>query len=214
MCRWAVSRGIIERSPCEGIEAPSTEKPRDRVLSLDELRLVWCAADLLGFPFGPVVKLLILSGQRRSEVGGMEWTELDLEARTWTIPAARSKNRRQHTVPLSPQAIEIIETLPRFSGSKFVFSPGKTPPSGFSKAKERLDKYIASANGEPIPAWIMHDLRRSTASGLAALGVDLHIIERCLNHVSGSFGGIVSIYQKHSFADEMRDAMEARRSAC
>jgi integrase len=133
--------------------------------------------------------------------------ELDPEKRLWTIPAARSKNRRQHTVPLSLQAIEIIESLPRF-GSKFVFSPLNTAPSGFSKAKERLDKHMAHDNGEPIPAWIMHDIRRSVATGLAGLGVNLPVIERCLNHISGSFGGIVGVYQRDSFADEMRDAME------
>jgi integrase len=164
MCAWAVSRGIIERSPCEGISPPSAEKSRDRVLSLDELRLVWRGADSLGFPFGPIVKLLILSGQRRSEVGGMEWSELDLENRLWTIPAARSKNRRQHDVPLAPQAAEIIKSLPRFSDSKFVFSPGKTAPSGFSRAKERLDQIIARENGEAIPPWVLHDIRRSVAS--------------------------------------------------
>jgi integrase len=107
---------------------------------------------------------------------------------------------------LSQPATTIINSLPRFSGSKFVFSPGKTPPSGFSKAKERLDRHITSANGERIPAWTLHDIRRSVATGLAGLGVNLPVIERCLNHVSGSFGGIVSVYQKHSFADEMRAA--------
>jgi integrase len=208
MCRWAVSRGIIERSPGEGIEAPSTEKPRDRVLSLDELRLVWCAADRLGFPFGPITKLLVLTGARRSEVGGMTWDEVDLEQRWWVIPAERSKNRRAHTVPLSPQAVEIIKSLPRFSGSKFVFSPWDTAPSGFSKAKQRLDTLISGANGAPIPDWILHDIRRSVATGLAGLGVNLPVIERCLNHVSGSFGGIVGVYQRHSFAEEMRDAMD------
>jgi integrase len=128
---------------------------------------------------------------------------------TLEIPAARSKNRRQHTVPLSPQAMEIINGLPRFSGSKFVFSAGKTAASGFSSAKERLDKFIARDNGEAIAPWIMHNFRRGTATGLAGLGINLPVIERCLNHVSGSFGGIVSIYQKHSFADEMRAAMDA-----
>lgn len=102
MCRWAVSRGIIERSPCEGIDPPSVEKSRDRVLDMNELRLVWRAADNLGFPFGPIVKLLALTGQRRSEVGGMEWREIDLEKSIWTIPAERSKNKRQHALPLSP----------------------------------------------------------------------------------------------------------------
>jgi integrase len=205
----AVSRGIIERSPCEGINPPSTETVRDRALSLDELRLVWRAADQLGFPFGPIIKLLILTGQRRTEVAGAEWAELDLENCLWTIPAARSKNRRQHAVALSPQALKTVNSLPRFSGSKFVFSPGKTAPSGFSAAKARLDKIVASDNGSPTPPWVLHDIRRSVATGLAGLGVNLPVIERCLNHVSGSFGGIVSIYQKHSFADEMRAAMDA-----
>jgi integrase len=209
MCRWAASRGIIDRNPCEGIEAPSTEKPRDRVLSLDELRHVWRAADKIGYPFGSIAQLLVLSGQRRSEVGGMEWSELDLENRVWTIPAARSKNRRPHSVPLSPQSMEIIKGLPRFAGSKFVFSSGIAAPSGFSKAKLRLDALMARDNGEPIPQWTLHDLRRSVATGLAGLGVNLPVIERCLNHVSGSFGGIVGIYQKHSFSVEMRAAFDA-----
>jgi integrase len=209
MCRWAVSRGIIERSPCDGVDPPSVEKSRDRVLDMNELRLVWRAADNLGFPFGPIVKLLALTGQRRSEVGGMEWREGDLEKSLWTIPAQRSKNKRQHALPLSPQAIEIIERLPKFSGSRFVFSPGETAPSGFSRAKTRLEGFIAKLNGGgAIPPWILHDIRRSVASGLAALGINLPVIERCLNHVSGSFAGIVGVYQKHNFSDEMRVAME------
>jgi integrase len=136
MSAWAVSRGIIERSPCEGISPPSAEKSRDRVLSPDEIRLVWRAADELGFPFGPITKLLILTGQRRPEVGGMEWNELDLENRLWTIPGSRAKNRRQHAMPLAPQAAKIIKSLARFSDSKFVFSAGKTAPSGFSRAND------------------------------------------------------------------------------
>jgi integrase len=209
MCRWAVSRGIIERSPCEGIDPPSAEKSRDRVLDAGELRLVWLAANRLGFPFGPITKLLVLTGARRSEVGGMEWGEIDLEARTWTIPGSRAKNHRKHVVPLSPQALDIIKGVPRFSSSRFVFSPDSTAPSGFSRAKTRLDKLIAKLNGgEPIAPWVLHDIRRSVASGLAALGVNLPVIERCLNHVSGSFAGIVSVYQKHKFSDEMRAALE------
>jgi integrase len=209
MCRWAVSRGIIEHSPCDGVDPPSAEKSRERVLDTDEMRFVWRAADDLGFPFGPIVKLLVLTGQRRSEVGGMAWRELDLEKGIWTIPAERSKNKRQHALPLSPEAIAIIESLPRFSGSRFVFSPGKIAPSGFSRAKTRIDSLIAKLNGgNAIEPWILHDIRRSVASGLAALGINLPVIERCLNHVSGSFAGIVGIYQKHNFADEMRTAME------
>jgi integrase len=209
MCKWAVSRGIIDRSPCDGIDPPSAEKSRDRVLDTDELRFVWRAADDLGFPFGPIVKLLALTGQRRSEVGGMEWRELDLEKDLWTIPSSRSKNKRQHAFPLSPEAIAIIKNLPRFSGSRFVFSPGNTPPSGFSRAKTRLDVLIAKLNdGNVIEPWTLHDIRRSAASGLAGLGVNLPVIERLLNHVSGSFAGIVGVYQRYDFAEEMRAAME------
>jgi integrase len=204
MFRWAVSRGLLDRSPCDGIDPPSAEKSRDRVLDTEELHLVWRAADGLGFPFGPIVKLLVLTGQRRSEVGGMEWRELDLDRAIWTIPASRSKNKRQHVLPLSPEAVEIIKAFPRFSDSKFVFSPGETAPSGYSRAKTRLDARI----GESIAPWILHDIRRSVASGLAGLGVNLPVIERLLNHVSGSFAGIVGVYQKYNFADEMRGAME------
>jgi integrase len=175
---------------------------------MNELHLVWLAADGLGFPFGPITKLLILTSQRKSEVGGMEWREIDLDRATWTIPGARAKNKRQHVVPLSPQAITIIKGPPRFD-SKFVFSPGKTAPSGYSRAKTRLDGIIARLNSDDaIAPWILHDVRRSVASGLAEIGVNLPVIERCLNHVSGSFGGIVGVYQRHDYAGEMRAAME------
>ena len=115
----------------------------------------------------------------------MEWAEIDLDRATWTIPSSRSKNHRAHMLPLSPQALEIIQALPRFD-LRFVFSPGKTAPSGFSRAKTRLDGLIAKLNGgEPIAPWVLHDIRRSMASGLAGLGVNLPVIERCLNHVTG-----------------------------
>lgn len=210
MCRWAVSRGIIEHNPCEGIEAPTTERPRDRALDERELALVWRAAGGLGFPYGDIARLLILTGARRDEVAAAGWSEVDLEKNVWNLPPQRSKNRRPHSIPLAPAAVEIIRALPRFEGSDFLFSAGATPPSAFSKAKAKLDVEIAKLNGgEPLPHFVIHDIRRSVASGLASIGIPLHIIERSLNHVSGSFGGIVSVYQKHSFADEMRSASEA-----
>ena len=209
MCRWAVSRGIIEHNPCEGIEAPTAEKPRNRVLDECELSLVWRAAGELGFPYGEIVRLLILTGARRDEVAAAQWPEIDLEKKVWNLPAERTKNGRPHSIPLAPAIVAIIEGLPRFEGSPFLFS-GKTPPSGFSKAKKKLDAEVARLNGgEPIPHFVLHDLRRSVTSGMASIGIPLHIIERCLNHVSGSFGGIVGVYQRHSFADEMRSAFEA-----
>ena len=206
MCSWAIGRGIIEASPCDQIKAPAPERPRDRVLDDDELRSVWVAAEALGYPFGPLVQLLVLTGQRLAEVAEMRWAEVDLAARLWTIPAERCKNGRTHQLPLSQQALAILEGLPRIEGERgFVFTTnGKTPVSGFSKARARLGAALPDA-----PPFVLHDLRRSTATGMAKLGVDLHVIERCLNHVSGSFGGIVGVYQKHKFEDGMRRAMDA-----
>ena len=122
-----------------------------------------------------------------------------MQNKVWNIPPERSKNRRPHSIPLSPTAVEIIEGLPRFDGSDFLFSAGGAPPTAFSHAKRNLDADIARLNaGDPIAHFVLHDIRRSVASGMASIGVDLHVIERCLNHVSGSFGGIVAVYQKHS----------------
>jgi integrase len=209
MSGWALSRGLIERSPCEGIDKPSSETKRDRVLDDRELALVWRGCEAIGFPFGPLTHLLILTGQRRGEVAGMAYSELDLEGAIWTLPAARVKNKRQHAVSLSPQALALLRNMPRIVGSDFVFSTtGNTAPSGFSNAKEHLDATLLKLNPQPLAPWTLHDLRRSVASGMARLGVQLHVIERVLNHVSGTFGGIVSVYQKHSYADEMRAALD------
>jgi integrase len=174
------------------------------VLDDGELLAVWRAAAELDWPFGPIVQLLILTGQRRDEVAGMRWSELDLAQKTWTLPRGRVKNDNGHEVPLSPQATEIIEKLPRMKGSPFVFTTtGNTAVSGFSKTKEKLDAKTG------VEAWVMHDLRRSAASGMARLGVALPVIEKLLNHSSGTFAGVVGVYQRHSFSDEKRAALEA-----
>jgi len=142
MCSWAVSRGIIDASPCQGIAPPTPEKgrARERVLDAKELALVWRAADALDYPFGPLVKLLILMGQRRSEVAEMEWSEVDFEKGEWIIPAARSKNRLAHSVPLAPAALELLRSLPRIgSNTGPIFTTtGETAVSGFSVAKNGL----------------------------------------------------------------------------
>ena len=217
-CKWAVSREIIEHSPCDGVMARSAEAPRDRVLDDRELRLIWKAGETLGWPYDAIVKLLLLTGARRGEVVGMRWSELDFEKKFWSLPAARTKNKRLHALPLSSLATGILQNLPHIeSDVGLVFPAGRTkrgeaPVSGHSKAKLRLDHAIAElveAEGSPPPAQFgFHDIRRSVASGMAKLGVDLHVIERCLNHVSGSFGGIVGVYQKHKFEDGMRRAMD------
>jgi integrase len=205
MCSWAVERGVIEASPCEKIKAPSAERRRDRVLSDDELRAVWLATDAIGWPFGPAVKMLILTGQRRDEVGSMRWGEINVDKAEWIIPAERAKNARAHSVPLSPQALAVLQSLPQIEGGDdHVFSTtGSTAISGFSKAKTRLDVATTGA-----PHWTLHDLRRTAATGMAALGVNIPVIEKVLNHVSGSFAGIVGVYQRHGFGDEKRAALE------
>jgi integrase len=211
MCRWAIARGIIDRSPCDGMKAPSPETRRDRVLSDDELRLIWAACDAIGWPSRDLVRLLMLTGARRNEVAGIEWRELDLGARTWTLPPARSKNGREHVIPLSAAAIEIVATLPRVEGQRFVFSTtGRTSISGFSNRKLELDKAITDINGgTPIPSWTLHDIRRTVATNLQRLGVRLEVTEAVLNHVSGSRGGIVGVYQRHSWSEEKRAALDA-----
>ena len=201
---WSIERDLIEANPCTGVKPPAAERSRDRVLSEDELRKVWTATDEIGWPFGPIIQLLILTGQRRDEVGAMEWNELDLEKALWTLPRGRVKNDSGHEVPLSPMAVAIIQKLRRISGSKFVFtSNGKTPVSGYPKAKNA----VVEKSG--VREWRIHDLRRTVASGLARIGIGLPVIERILNHVSGSFGGIVGVYQRYDFAAEKRDALDA-----
>jgi integrase len=203
---WAVSRDIIAASPCAGVKPPTPERSRDRVLSDDELCAVWQAADKLSGPFGALVKFLILTGQRRDEAAGVRWSELDLDSRLWTIGKERTKNGRTHDVPLSPQAVVIIESLPRIAGSDFVLTTtGKAPASDYSKKKRQLDALLPA----DMPAWRLHDIRRTVASGMARLGVNLPFIEKVLNHRSGSFGGIVGVYQRHDFAAEKRLALQA-----
>ena len=172
LCRWSVGRGIIDRSPCEGLTAPSPETKRDRVLSDDEIRLAWRAFDAIGWPFGAISKLLLLTGARRDEVASIRWGEIDLAEKKWTLPAARSKNKRDHQIPLSAAAVGIIEELPHIGDKKggFVFSTtGSTAVSGFSRAKAAIDRAIleimaAEARGDdpdPSSAEAVDDPRSS-----------------------------------------------------
>src|SRR5262245_319471 len=204
---WCVARDILAASPCAGVKPPTAERARDRVLSDDQLRRVWAAAEKLDGTFGPLVKLLALTGQRRDEVAGVRWDELDLDTRLWTLPPARTKNNQPHEVPLSKAALAVLQKVPRIASSPFVLTTngGASPASGYSKNKRRLDALLPA----DMPPWRLHDLRRTAASGLARLGINLPVIEKVLNHSSGSFAGIVGVYQKHSFADEKRAALEA-----
>jgi integrase len=198
---WAVESDLIVNSPVFGLRAPNPETSRDRILTDDELKAVWRAAEKIGYPFGSVVQLLILTGQRRSEVGGLQWSEI--EGDTWVIPKERAKNARRHEVPLSKQAIAVINELPRVGDRYAITLNGEKPLNNWKKDKDRLDELAA-----PRDDWTLHDLRRTAASGLAKLGVSLVVIEKVLNHVSGSLAGIVGVYQRHEFADEKRAALQ------
>ena len=160
----------------------------------------------MAYPFGPAVRLLILTGARREEIGALRWGEVDLVAKAWTIPGERTKNGIEHVVPLSDPALSILEGLPRIGRyDGFVFTTtGKTAVSGScaSKAKVALD----TASG--VPDWRLHDLRRTFATGLAGLGISMPVVETILNHVSGSFGGVAGVYQRHAFANEKREALD------
>ena len=210
MFNWCCERGTLETSPCDRVKAPSPETKRDRVLTDAELGLIWRATDHLGYPFGPYFKLLILTGQRREEVAGLARLELDRDLTMWTLPAARAKNNVQHQVPIVPWARSILADLPRIEQSDFCFTTtGTSSISGYSKAKASLDAAITQLNrGKPIAAWVVHDIRRTVATNMAKLGIAMPAIERLLNHVSGSFGGVVGVYQLHDFADEKRQALE------
>jgi integrase len=199
--QWAIKRGSLETNPFANLPLTPVVK-RERVLTDVELAAVWKATDGPG-PFSAIVRMLILTGQRREEVTAMTWDEIAGDLSTWTVPANRAKNGTAHIVPLSSQAQAILRVAPRVRGTDLVF-PGRNGPfNGFSKAKEALDK----ASG--VKDWRLHDLRRTMATGLQRLGVRLEVTEAVLNHVSGSRAGIVGVYQRHSWGDEKRAALNA-----
>lgn len=210
---WAVERDILDLSPATGVKPVAKEVSRDRVLSDDEIRWFWQAADTAGYPFGPMAKLLLLTGQRLGEVANMARDEI--KGDNWHLPAARVKNGRAHDVPLSKTVQGILEGLPVIS-DQFVFSTsGHSAISGFSRARanmtETMIKLASKEAGEPveIPHWTWHDLRRTCATGLARLGIPVRTTEAVLNHISGTGGGIVAVYQRHDYAEEKRSALEA-----
>ena len=201
---WSVSRGLIETSPCQGLSSPAPKMSRDRVLTDGELSIVWHEAEKAPYPFNEIVRLLILTGQRRGEVTGMLWVHIDLDKRIWTLPPEATKNKREHIVPLSAPALRILETLPRLSETLVFPARGSSTNSfsGFSKAKRRLSQDC------DIAPWRLHDLRRTVATGLARLEVQPHVIERVLNHSSGTISGVAAVYNRFQYLDEMRRALE------
>ena len=218
MMRWAVNQGDLERSPMEGMDAPAKAPSRDRVLSDDELRLVWRVSFSLGYPFGQIIRLLIVTGARREEVASLDWAELAQGDAVWTLPPSRSKNGVAARQPLSSTAVAELDALAAPQGEwpkvgLLFTTTGVTPCSGHSKAKARLDGEIARLSTEegiaPPAPWRVHDLRRTLATGLQRLGVRFEVTEAILNHVSGSKSGVAGIYQRHDWADEKRAALQA-----
>jgi integrase len=198
---WCVGRAILERSPCDGVRAPTTERTRDRVLTDGEVAGIIQAARQLGGPYGAIVEVLALTGQRRDEVARMSWDEVDLERRVWMLPAVRTKNDRPHIVQLPDLAVAVIAAQPRVGG--FVFSRNGIAPVGdFSNQKRKLDDRCG------VSRWRLHDLRRTMVSGMARLGIAPHVADKILNHVGGTISGVAAVYQRHEFLNERRDALQ------
>jgi integrase len=199
--RWLVQHRRIDRNPCVGVHRPAAASARDRVLSDIEIVKFWTAADSVGEPFGPLLKLLLLTGCRLNEVAGMRRTEPSEDGATWDVPGARTKNRRPHRVPLAPLAQKILADVAG-KGDLVFTTNGRTPVSGWSKLKKRLDAAMR------IPPWRLHDLRRTTATGMADIGIPPHIVEATLNHVSGAKAGVAGTYNRAAYLPERKAALE------
>lgn len=209
--RWALKRGHIDRSPMENMEVPVKGSPRRRVLTDVELRAVFRAARAYPHPFGPIVQLLILTGQRRSEVAALRWEWIDTEARTITLPESLTKNKTEHTFPYAGMVAALLEHVPRTGDYLFpaarerVQGKPATVFNGWGKPKAALDRRL-----EDVAPYTLHDLRRTFSTQLASLGVPQHVVERILNHKPGAHTAISPIavlYNHYRCMDEMRDAV-------
>lgn len=198
---WAVGEGLVEANPVIGTNKAATDKARDRVLSDAELVALWRAVE--GSQIAPVLRLLALTGQRREEVAGLRWSELDLQGAVWRLPSERTKNRRSHDVPLSAAALDIIALIPVREGRDLLFGKGAGGFSGFSKAKDDLDKRAGITQ-----PWRIHDLRRTCSTGMGESGVDPYVVEAVLNHVSGAKAGVAGTYNRAAYAAQKRDALD------
>jgi integrase len=195
---WAMREGLANINPVINTNRRE-EKTRDRVLSDAELRTIWNA---LGTnDYAAIVKLLMLTGQRANEIAGLRWSEIDLDRGVITLPAARTKNGYAHEIPIARTMRMILEDRPRTKGLLFGRLEG-SPFNGWNNSKLALDKRTG-----PMKRWVIHDLRRTAATGMATIGVGPHIIEAVLNHVSGHKGGIAGIYNRATYAKEKAEAL-------
>jgi integrase len=203
MFAWGMGEGLCEHNPVIGT-AKRDEKSRERVLSDSELRSLWNV--LPDDDGGDIVRLLILTGQREMEIGGLRWSEIDFDRELISLPGERTKNGKPHEIPMSAPVREILKSHPQ-NGRKPVFGKSEDGFVGYAKFKGRLDQAIATARGAPIPHWTIHDIRRSVATGMAELGELPHVIEACLNHTSGQRGGIAGIYNRAQYRAEKAQAL-------
>ena len=212
--RFAQQRRLIDKHPLDGQSLPYQPKSRDRVLTDDELRVIWSAARSFPFPFGNIVALLILTGQRLSEVSGLRWEWIDERERTATLPPEITKNSTQHTFPLCPLAMAVIDRTPNVSPFLFPSIKGDAAYVGHNKAKGKLEdicnaewarlKNDGTVNMSP---WTLHDLRRTFSTIHARIGTPPHVTEALLNHKTGTRSPIQRIYDRHTYLPEMHTAI-------
>ena len=209
---WAIDQRVygLESSPCDRLRPKALigeKKARHRILSPAELRAFWKATESMGYPYGPLLRLLCLTGQRKSEVAEARWSEFDLGQKLWAIPPERMKADAAHIVPLTPQVVEILQSLPRFDRGDHLFSTtfGIKAPNGFSKAKQILDRKMAKELGAPVEPFVIHDVRRTMRTGLSALPIPDLVRELVIAHTKP---GLHRVYDQHAYIDEKRHALE------
>jgi integrase len=204
MFGWLLERRRVKTNTCVGVASPEAAKARDRVLTNEEIVKLWAATETLSQPFRQSIRMLLLTGARLAEVAGMRHEELSADFTTWSLPGARTKNHLPHIVPLSSLARSALSQVDRIAGSPFVFTTGtgKVSIAGFGKIKAKLDAALR------IPPWVLHDLRRTCATGMAEIGIAPHIVEACLNHVSGARAGVAGTYNRAVYAEAKKAALE------
>jgi integrase len=211
---WAMREGLVQANPVIGTNRPAGAVTRDRVLTDAELVEIWRAC--LDNDHGRIVRLLILTGQRREEISALGWSEIDLEKAVISLPGNRTKNYRPHEVPLSDEALTILNATPHRDGRDLIFGAGDGPFSGYSGSKAALDKRILAARvataapgakAQAMVEWRLHDVRRTVATRMADIGIQPHVIEAVLNHVSGHRAGIAGVYNRSLYVAEKRDAL-------
>jgi integrase len=208
---WGIAQGRIEHNPVVGTVPNKGEKPRSRVLKPSELRLIWDALPDRS-QYAPIVKLLMLTGQRLNEIAGLRWSEIHGDV--IELPAERVKNGKPHSIPISRAAGEILAAQLRRGGADgkvrdLIFGYADGPFGAWSHCKEQLDKAIVKVAGQPLAPWVIHDLRRTVVTGMADIGIAPHVVESVVNHLSGHKAGVAGVYNKSTYPSEVRAALEA-----